>query len=450
MEFNSSYDRTNFMGYYPPSPISNGGWEYHQEDTNSEHSNPWRFASEPQDEQENFEEYQPPPQNDSYHYPHGGWEYQQGMKEYEQSSEMNYFPEPQSDSYYYGTYTKDGWEGKCNDSHSNYLRTLSLDCAARAYLEECSSFDYASTQNSLQDPYNSSHQPQNYSQPLSFELVAEDPLQKSRELLERQEQIMEEQKQRWTEQEFFLKKTEGHVEQRKIHSGSPSVKDEEQSVSEEEEEEVPISIEISMEEEQDEEATVSSELSMKNEVVENEIALEMTREHEDSQLSQTFLTQQLSTIKSVIEKYEEEMKKCWEDQQTSSIKKLSSQMLSAREEVEEQESEKDIQEESHSSEAEKCKEEKLMEPQMQEALNEEITPIITQQPSLESKEVKATSKNTNSVPNPESKINQAICKRKLAEERPRQGTLAESFPPLRSFLLTNWKKRKKVKNNMSS
>ncbi|KAL4391034.1 hypothetical protein AHAS_Ahas03G0204700 [Arachis hypogaea] len=243
-------------------PISNGGWEYHQEDTNSEHSNPWRFASEPHDEQENFEEYQPPPQNDSYHYPH----------------------EPQSDSYYYGTYTKDGWEGKCNDSHSNYLRTLSLDRAARAYLEECSSFDYASTQNSLQDPYNSSHQPQNYSQPLSFELVAEDPLQKSRELLERQEQIMEEQKQRWTEQEFLLKKTEGHVEQRKIHSGSPSVKDEKQSVSEEEEEEVPISIEISMEEEQDEEATVSSELSMKNEVVENEIALEMTREHEDSQL----------------------------------------------------------------------------------------------------------------------------------------------------------------------
>ncbi|KAL4371529.1 hypothetical protein AHAS_Ahas06G0174900 [Arachis hypogaea] len=243
MEFNSSYDRTNFMGYYPPSPISNGGWEYHQEDTNSEHSNPWRFASEPQDEQENFEGYQPP--HKMIHIiilmVDGS------MKEYEQSSEMNYFPEPQSDSYYYGTYTKDGWEGKCNDSHSNYLRTLSLDCAARAYLEECSSFDYASTQNSLQDPYNSSHQPQNFSQPLSFELVAEDPLQKSRELLERQEQIMEEQKQRWTEQEFLLKKTEGHVEQRKIHSGSPSVMDEEQSVSEEEEEEVPISIEISME-----------------------------------------------------------------------------------------------------------------------------------------------------------------------------------------------------------
>ena len=67
-------------------------------------------------------------------------------------------------------------------------------------------------------------------------------------------------------------------------------------------------------EEQDEEATASSELSMKNEVVENETALEMTREHEDSQLSQTSLTQKLSTIKSVIEKYEEEMKKDWKVQ----------------------------------------------------------------------------------------------------------------------------------------
>ena len=58
-------------------------------------------------------------------------------------------------------------------------------------------------------------------------------------------------------------------------------------------------------EEQDKEATASSELSMKNEVVENETALEMKKEHEHSQPSQTFL-------ESVIEKYEEEMKKSWE------------------------------------------------------------------------------------------------------------------------------------------
>ncbi|KAL4356864.1 hypothetical protein AHAS_Ahas09G0129300 [Arachis hypogaea] len=288
MELTSSFNQTNFMGYCPPSQFdsshySNDGWKYHQEDTNSEHSNPWRIASEPQDEQENHEGYQPPPQNDSYHYPHGGWEYQQGMREYEQSSKMNYFPEPQSDSYYDGTYTNDGWEGKCNDSHSNYLRTLSVDCAARAYLEDCSpwpqndphseefhnsssydwedqnqrafnvsystyqepssleqtfnsliqncptpppsssfedcsSLDYASTQSLLQDPYNLFHQPQNlfhnpqdsshttqnnfttastypktHSQSSSFELIAEDPLQKSRELLKRQEQLMEEQ-----------------------------------------------------------------------------------------------------------------------------------------------------------------------------------------------------------------------------------------------------------------
>ncbi|KAL4356651.1 hypothetical protein AHAS_Ahas09G0108000 [Arachis hypogaea] len=151
------------MGYYPPSPISNGGWEYHQENINSEYSNLWRFASETQDEQENHMGYQLLPQNDSYHYPHGGWEYQQGMRKYEQSSEIKYFPEPQSDSYCDGTYTNDGWEGKCNDSHSNYSRTLSFDCAVRAYLEDCSSLDYASTQSFLQDPYNLSHQPQNLS-----------------------------------------------------------------------------------------------------------------------------------------------------------------------------------------------------------------------------------------------------------------------------------------------
>ncbi|KAL4350539.1 hypothetical protein AHAS_Ahas10G0152100 [Arachis hypogaea] len=74
MEFNSSYDQTNFMGYHPPSPISNGGWEYHQENTNSKHSNPWRFASQTQDEQENHMGYFLPPQNDASHDSNGGWE----------------------------------------------------------------------------------------------------------------------------------------------------------------------------------------------------------------------------------------------------------------------------------------------------------------------------------------------------------------------------------------
>ncbi|KAL4350446.1 hypothetical protein AHAS_Ahas10G0142800 [Arachis hypogaea] len=88
----------------------------------------------------------------------------------------------------------------------------------------------------------------------------------------------------------------------------------------------------------------------------------------------------------------------------------------------------------------------LMEPPIQEALNEENTPKITQQPYLEFKGVKATSKSTNPVPDPARNINQAMYKRKLAERKPRKGTIAETSPPLRSFLLTNWKKRKKVKN----
>jgi len=138
-------------------------------------------------------------------------------------------------------------------------------------------------------------------------------------------------------------------------------------------------------------------------------------------------------------------------------------LMSVKEEVEEQESEEVI---PNSSEAEKYIKEEFMEPPIQEALNEEITPIITQQPCLDIQEVKAINKSTkkrivtktprttfmrrstanNPPPDPASKINQANFTRKLAEERPRQGALAETSPPLKSFLLTNWKKRKKVKN----
>ena len=112
-----------------------------------------------------------------------------------------------------------------------------------------------------------------------------------------------------------------------------------------------------------------------------------------------------------------------------------------------------------------------MEPPIQETLDEKKTPTITQPPRLGFKEVKAINKSTkkrivtklprttfkrrsttsNPTPGPiASKLNQAMYKRKLAERKPRKGTIAETSPPLRSFLLTNWKKRKKVKNNMSS
>ncbi|KAL4329365.1 hypothetical protein AHAS_Ahas13G0292800 [Arachis hypogaea] len=87
--------------------------------------------------------YYPPPQNDSYQYPNGGWEYHQELIDSEQPSQwgyasendqdnfMRYCPPPQDDS--------DGWEGNCNDSHSNHSKTLSLDNAVNTYMEDCSS-----------------------------------------------------------------------------------------------------------------------------------------------------------------------------------------------------------------------------------------------------------------------------------------------------------------------
>ncbi|KAL4293832.1 hypothetical protein AHAS_Ahas18G0167500 [Arachis hypogaea] len=96
MEFNSSFDQTNFMGYFPPSQYDsshypNGGWEYQQEITYSEQPNQWRYAPEPQIDQANHMRYCPEPQNDLCHYPHSSCTYQQ---ECELSSEMNFLPEP--------------------------------------------------------------------------------------------------------------------------------------------------------------------------------------------------------------------------------------------------------------------------------------------------------------------------------------------------------------------
>ncbi|KAL4365126.1 hypothetical protein AHAS_Ahas07G0074900 [Arachis hypogaea] len=396
MEFNSSYDQTNFMGYYPPSPISNGGWEYHQENTHSEHSNSWRFASETQDEQENHMGYQPPPQNDSYHYPHGGWKYHQRMEEHP-------------------------------PSHPSFS------------FESSSSLDYASTQSFLQNPYHSSHQshnsfhtPQhsftttyprhkNYSQPSSLEPPDEDYLQ----AIEIHRKLMERYTQPQSWKEIILKKMNEPLEQTRRNLEPSNREDEDQFVGEEVEK-------------QDEEASVSREISVKKEevvevfgheprILHSQEPLEVTMKHKDS------------LPEALMENHEEER-------------------------------EEDIQEKSHSTEVEKYMKEKLMEPPMQEALDKEITLTITQQPKLGFKEVKAINKSTkkrivtkisrtifkkwstanNPPPDQASKLNQANFKRKLAERKPRKGTIAETSPPLKSFLLTNWKKRKKVKNNMSS
>ncbi|KAL4315493.1 hypothetical protein AHAS_Ahas15G0190600 [Arachis hypogaea] len=91
-------------------------------------------------------------------------------------------------------------------------------------------------------------------------------------------------------------------------------------------------------EKQEHKVPVSSEIAKKEEVVkilEPEATLEMTREPEHSQPPQTPLDQKVSTTESVIKRYEEEMKRCWEDQQTSSMKELLSQMLSAKKGLEE-------------------------------------------------------------------------------------------------------------------
>ncbi|KAL4381093.1 hypothetical protein AHAS_Ahas04G0099000 [Arachis hypogaea] len=169
------------MGYYPPSPISNDGWEYHQKYTDHEHSNRWRYVSEPQDEQENHMGYFPPPQNDSSHYSNGGWEYTQEIvnfehsnpwrfalepqinqtkhmrycpelqndlchyphgvwtcqQECEKSCERNFLPEPQSESYCYDTNTNYGWEGNSNAPYDTQQETSSLDYAFNKFMQNC-------------------------------------------------------------------------------------------------------------------------------------------------------------------------------------------------------------------------------------------------------------------------------------------------------------------------
>ncbi|KAL4374152.1 hypothetical protein AHAS_Ahas05G0153200 [Arachis hypogaea] len=97
MEFTSSFDKSYHMGYCPPpqndsSHYPNGGWEYHQEMINYEQSTQLGYAPGPQNDQSNFLENFPPAQNDSRYYAYGGWEYQE--------HEMGYFPEPQIGPYF--------------------------------------------------------------------------------------------------------------------------------------------------------------------------------------------------------------------------------------------------------------------------------------------------------------------------------------------------------------
>ncbi|KAL4316390.1 hypothetical protein AHAS_Ahas15G0280300 [Arachis hypogaea] len=127
----------------------------------------------------------------------------------------------------------------------------------------------------------------------------------------------------------------------------------------------------------------------------------------------------------------------------------------------------------YSNKIESCIKDEFIEPPIQEALDEEDAPTIIQHPSTEIKVVKAINMSTKKrmvtkkrrtismkmkrstkshpTPTPTSKFTQANNKRKLAGERhSKQGALTGSSFLSRSFLLTNWKKRKKFMNNMSS
>ncbi|KAL4321667.1 hypothetical protein AHAS_Ahas14G0133400 [Arachis hypogaea] len=143
MEFTSSLDQANFMGYYPPpqndsSHYPNGGWEYHQEMIDYEQSTQWGYAPESQNYQDNFIGYCPTPQNDSSHYANGGWEYQQGMMEYE------HLPETQNEPYFNesNNYSCCSWKGRnqrdFNTPYSIHQETASFDCAVNTFMQDCS------------------------------------------------------------------------------------------------------------------------------------------------------------------------------------------------------------------------------------------------------------------------------------------------------------------------
>ncbi|KAL4300365.1 hypothetical protein AHAS_Ahas17G0193600 [Arachis hypogaea] len=320
MEFTSHFDQSYHMGYCPPpqndsSHYPNDGWEYHQGMIDYEQSTPLGYAPGPQNDQENYMGYFPPPQNDSYHYTNGYWEYQQGMTEYEQSIEMGHIPGTQNYPYFdeFNTYSSCGWEDQnqrdFNAPHSIHQEPSSLERALNLFMQNCptppsdlscqnfSSPEYASTQNSSQNPYNSFYQPQNlfhyaetslwdpqnsfhtsqnnfttiptylqnHSQPSSLELTVE--------------QFCQRQEQSWKEQEILFTKIEGHLEQIKKNIGLLSKEDEDQFVGTKEELE-----------EQEKEAHVPSEIPMKKEVVEAyepripypQRLLEVTKQHANS------------------------------------------------------------------------------------------------------------------------------------------------------------------------
>ncbi|QHO01653.1 uncharacterized protein DS421_13g416970 [Arachis hypogaea] len=374
MEFNSSYNQTNFMGYYPPSPISNGSWEYHQEMIN---------------DQANYMRYCPEPQNDLCHYPQGSWTYQQ---EYEQSSEVNYFSGPQSDSYCYDIDINCGWEGNFNILSSVHQGTSSFDCAVNAYMENCfpmpqddsycdefnnssscawenqnqkvfdNSYSTYQELSSLEQTFNSFMESCQTSPPsFSSENSSSLNYPLTQNLFQNSQSSQTSMNQNLSRLETMLERYEREAQR--------SWKEQENSLTNMEMLLAQLLSAKKKEEGQDEEASVSSEISMEKEVVE---------------------------VFEPVASYSQKLIEVIEEHETSLLKDLMEDHVKEEEEAN--------QGSSHSIEAENYRKEELTEPSIQKALDKDKTPIITQQPSLESKEVKATSKSTNSIPNPARKF----------------------------------------------
>ncbi|KAL4373101.1 hypothetical protein AHAS_Ahas05G0048100 [Arachis hypogaea] len=308
-------------------------------------------------DQASYMGYFSPSQNDSSYYTNCGWGYQdQGMMGFEQSNQMGYFPRTQNNSYSYewDNYPNCNWEGQTQ-----------------------SEFNFASTQNSFQNPYNSIHQPQNsfynsqnsfhtpqndfttkliypqnHSQPPFLEITFDQRLSKLVSMVEKSmkdmESIIEGGKRmessmddfiQWSrkfrkEQDITFKNIEVHIDR---------------FVGEKEEFE-----------KQEKKAPIPSEIPMKKEEV-------------------------LRVYKPRAP-YPQRLLRVTKEHANSLPKKAMQDLTKEREE--------NNQGSPHSNEIENCMEDDLIEPSIQEVLDEEDTPTITQHLSLAIKEVKAIKKST--------------------------------------------------------
>ncbi|KAL4315892.1 hypothetical protein AHAS_Ahas15G0230500 [Arachis hypogaea] len=93
-------------------------------------------------DQTNFMECGPPPQNDSSHYPNGGWKYHQEMTDYEQSTQWGYALGPQNDQADYMGYCPPPndschYANAFNHPYSTYQETSSLESTFNAFMQNC-------------------------------------------------------------------------------------------------------------------------------------------------------------------------------------------------------------------------------------------------------------------------------------------------------------------------